>query len=138
MPKPQPKGFAVPKLAPPAMPPRRVAEARQIASDGRWFVNCPEARCRAEGRCHGRLRRFHPGGPRCYPTCFKVALEALFAGHDRTDEQDDQLEAILAHDEGYWATIEGRGNGEASHSAILLMFLHVLAVPIGEGATALA
>jgi hypothetical protein len=80
----------------------------------------------------------HPGGPRCYPTCLKVVLQAQFAGDRRSPEQEDQLQDILAHDEGYWATVEGRGNGEASHSAILFYFMHVLAKPIREGAAASA
>jgi hypothetical protein len=46
----------MPKLVPPAMPPNRVAEARRIATAGRWFVNCPEMRCRGANACRGPLR----------------------------------------------------------------------------------
>jgi hypothetical protein len=126
------KEFAMPDLAPPFMPPKRIAEARAIATGGEWFAGCPEARCRAEGRCSGALRRFHAGGARCYPTCLKVVLEALLAGDACGEPQNDAMQAILARDEGYWAAVEKGGDRTPADTAVLLLFMTALAEPIGE------
>ena len=126
-------------LAPPFMPAKRIADARKVAREGEWFRGCPEGRCRDGQRCCGSLRRFHENGPRCYPTCLKLALTALLARHAGDDAPDDArdeaFQDILAHDEAYWATIEGREVAEPSRSAVLFFFLTALAEEV-EGAAA--
>ena len=126
----------MPKLAPPFMPPHRIAEARDIATGGRWFQNCPEKRCRLAKSCRGELRRFRHGGPRCYPTCLKVVLESILAGHDSTPDQTEQYCEILAHDEAYWSVMEhGPGFGDlAPATPVLFYFMSVLAKPVAESA----
>ena len=128
------KPVPMPRRIPPHMNVRRVAEMRVAATEGLWFTNCPEGRCREREECCGGLRRFHPGGPRCYPTCLKLVLEAILAGPERSPEQADAYQDILAHDEGFWATLEGRDGGQESGTALQLLFLDVLALPPGEEA----
>ena len=119
------------KLAPPFMPPKRVAEAREIATGAKWFVNCPEMRCRAEGRCSGALRKFHDGGPRCYPSCLKLALSVVLDQESASAEDHEALRMLFDEDEAFWAGFDNPNVGDCP-SAGLIDVLVVLAEPVPE------
>ncbi len=123
----------MPKLVPPVMPPNRVAEARRIATAGRWFVNCPEMRCRGANACRGPLRRFSEGGPRCYPDCLKLALSVMLAPAAASDAAIESVRLLLENDTELWDDLETEG-GPISAAGALLEVMTILAEPAaGEG-----
>lgn len=115
---------------PQLMPPYRLAEARRIATAGKWFVNCPDARCRGAERCRGQVRRVGEGGPRCYPDCLKLALTVMLAPDAASPADIEAMRRLLENDEALWHDIEE--TGPISASGALLEILTILAGPGGE------
>ena len=76
------------------LPPHRRHEAREIATEAKWFDGCPEAGCRRRKRCAGKLRRIGDG-PRCYPGCLAFALATL-ADPAPTEEARATLRRLIA------------------------------------------
>ena len=127
----------MPKLVPPVMPTNRVAEARRIATAGRWFVNCPEMRCRGAKACRGSLRQYSEGGPRCYPDCLKLALSVMLAPAAASDAAVERVRLLLENDFELWDDLEVAG-GPISAAGALLEVMTILAEPAGEGGSRLA
>lgn len=98
----------------------RIAEAREAATESNWFAGCPEERCRAAGRCCGAVRRLEPDGPRCYPTCMRLAMAACLDTEFTADDRaalEDMLECDPHYDPD-WS--EETADDEAPESSAML------------------